>query len=452
MKRLLCAALCGCILLAGCQARDAEPDPTETVPSVTETVPVQTLPPETQPPQTEPTEPPIVEVGRATITVTGDIMSHMPVINAGRQGSGYNYDSFFDHIRDTVSAADLAVANLETTLAGTGNGDRYSGFPKFNCPDAMADALKNAGFDLILTANNHSYDTGAYGMERTQEVLADRGLLNLGTTLSAAEPKYRIADLNGIRVGLICYTYGEIDAATGQKSVNGLPITMELTGCINVFDYEKLDAFYAEIGQDLADMRAEGAEALVLFIHWGNEYRTSENSYQREIAQKMCDLGVDVIVGGHPHVVQGVDLLTGSGDTEQRTLCAYSVGNAVSNQRSTNMDMETGHTEDGVLFSFTFVQYSDGAVYLDSAALVPTWLWKGYRDGTADYAILPLTGESEAWAEQFSLSRTDLAKARASCERTMETVSPGLEKAEAYLSQSREQRAQMYQTAEEGVG
>lgn len=450
MKQLLCAALCGCILLTGCQAPGLEPVPPETVPSsAAETVPVQTLPPATEPPQTEPI---IVETGRATITVTGDIMSHMPVINAGKQGNSYNYDSFFDRIRDYVSAADLAVANLETTLAGTGNGDRYSGFPKFNCPDAMADSLKNAGFDLILTANNHSYDTGAYGMERTQEVLADRGLLNLGTMLSAEEPQYRILNLNGIQIGLICYTYGQIDAATGQKSVNGLPITMDLSACINVFDYEKLDAFYAEMGQNLADMREEGAEALVLFIHWGNEYRTSENSYQRDIAQRMCDLGVDVIVGGHPHTVQGVDLLTGSDDPEHRTLCAYSVGNAVSNQRAANMDMNTGHTEDGVLFSFTFVEYSDGAVYLDSAGLLPTWLWKGYRGGSAAYEILPLDAENEAWAEEFNLSRTDLANARASFERTAETVNPGMEKVESYLFQSREERALAYRTAENGVG
>ncbi len=404
----------------------------------------------TDPPPTQPQ--PVVEVGRATITATGDIMTHLPVIRAGQQGDSYDFNSFFDYVRDYVSQADYAVANLETTLAGTENGDEYSGFPKFNCPDAMADALKNAGFDMLLTANNHTYDTGAYGMMRTQEVLADRGLAHLGTRPSEDDPPYQVIPIHGIRVGMICYTYGQIDESTGQKAVNGLPMRQSVSDCINVFDYEKLERFYEEMEGHLADMKTQGAEAFVLFIHWGNEYKLKQNGYQTAIAQKMCDLGVDVIVGGHPHVIEPVELLTSTVDSGHKTLCVYSTGNAISNQRSTNMDMDTGHTEDGMLFSFTFVKYSDGNVYLDSAEILPTWLYVRRSGSAKSYDMLPLDKGISDWKEAFGIGNANLQKAEASYARTQALVGPGMEEVHAYLAQSRSAREQIYQTQENGVG
>lgn len=410
-------------------------------------------PPETaatEPPQTE--APPTLEIAKATISVTGDILPHIPVINTGLRGDTYNYDSIFTYIKDYASQADFTVANLETTLAGEENGYAYSGFPKFNCPDAMVDALKNAGFDMLLTANNHSYDTDAFGLNRTQEVIADRGLLHLGTTQSADEAKYLVQDINGIKVGMVCYTYGQISGSTGQKSVNGRPISQSLTEQINVFDYTKLNQFYSEMEELLAAMKAEGAEATVLFIHWGNEYQLKPNSYQTAIAQKMCDLGVDVIVGGHPHVIEPVELLTSSTDPAHRTLCVYSVGNAVSNQRGSNMNMNTGHTEDGMLFSFTFVKYFDGSVFLDSAEILPTWVYIRSSGSSKSYEILPLDMEIPDWEAAFDFGSTGLKNAQASYDRTLALIGPGMEEADAYYDQSRADRELECNPSENGVG
>ena len=416
-------------------------EPLQTQPEPTETE----APPETEP-ETEPTEPPLIaESGRATVAVTGDVISHIPVINAGYRGGAYNYDSFFTYIKQYVTAADFAVINLETTLAGTENGDKYSGYPKFNCPDAIVDAMQNAGFDMLLTANNHSNDTGSYGFNRTQEVIADRGLLNLGTMTTDEEPKYRVQDINGIKIGMVCYTYGVIDSSTGQKAVNGLPIRMELTNRINVFDYEKLDRFYSEMESIIAQMNEEGAEAVVLFIHWGNEYKLSQNHYQTTIAQKMCDLGVDVIAGGHPHVIEPVELLTSTIDPEQKTVCVYSVGNVISNQRAYNMNLDTGHTEDGMLFSFTFVKYEDGAVFLDGVEILPTWLYIRYDDAGTSYDILPLDKEVDDWGTVLDIGQTNLNNANRSYERTMELIGPGMEQIGSYLLESRENRAEGYE-------
>lgn len=440
---LVCLTACG-----------VSPAPTpETAPAATEAP--ATAPPVMEPPATEapPTEPPrITEESSATILVTGDIMSHLPVVNAGYTGSGYRYDRFFRYIEAYAAGADFAVANLETTFAGTENGDKYSGFPRFNCPDSMADALKNAGFDMLLTANNHCYDTRVHGFDRTLEVVAEKGLLSLGTTASPEEDNYRIQEINGIRVGMVCYTYGQIDDATGQKSVNGLPMNLSLKDRINVFDYEKKDLFYDEMALTLQNLQADGAEFTVLFIHWGNEYRTYQNTHQEEIAQTMCNLGVDVIIGGHPHVVQPAELLTSREDSNHRTLCVYSVGNLLSNQHAGNMDLDTGHTEDGLLFRIRLMKYSNGEVYLDSADCIPTWVCIRNSDGSKSYDILPLDPDKPDWKDAFSLTSDTLRKAEASYDRTFAILGDAMEDICSELDQIRTLRERSFRIFKGGVG
>ena len=183
-------------------------------------------------------------------------------------------------------------------------------------------------------------------------------------------------------------------------------------------------------------MEADGAQASVLFIHWGNEYQLKENDYQRAMAQAICDLGVDVIVGGHPHVVQPVELLTSGSDPDHNTLCLYSMGNAVSNQRIEQMPSYDGYTEDGVLFQFTFASYSDGTVMLEDTELIPTWvnLTKGAETGKTAYEIIPLDREVEDWKTAFTLSDGEFANAERSYERTMSIVGEGMEQTRAALA------------------
>lgn len=394
----------------------------------------------------------IYPVCEATVTAAGDLMMHMPIIESGKAGDTYQYDSIFAYVKNTISQSDYAVVNLETTLAGTENGNTYSGAPQFNCPDAIADSAKTAGFDLLLTGNNHCYDTGTRGLKRTLEVLKSRKLDTLGTSATAEEKKYLVKDVNGIRVGMVNYTFAEIGDNRSQPVVNGLATDASAAGLINAFDDTKLDMFYTEMEAHIANMRADGAEIIVLFIHWGDQLTASVNDSQKAIAQKMCDLGVDVIVGGHPHVVEPVELLTSRSDASHRTLCIYSVGNAVSNQRSSNMDMNTGHTEDGVLFSFTFVKYSDGCVYLDDASVLPTWVYLRNNGTSKSYDILPLDKTIPDWKQAFDIGEATLKKAEESYDRTQALVGPGMEDALVYFSQSRMAREQVYHTEENGVG
>lgn len=393
--------------------------------------PKETEPP-TEPPTQVPTAPTIVST--ATLAATGDVLMHMPVVDTGKTADGYDFTKIFQYLDDYSAATDYAVANLETTLAGTENGYAYSGYPCFNCPDEIADALKAAGFGMILTANNHCYDTRTAGLIRTVETVRATGLDTLGTHATTSDPKHIVKDLGGIQVGMVCYTYATGDDYPDRASMNGILTAEEAKGLINFFDYDRLEQFYDEVSDHIRTMKAAGAEAVVMYIHWGEEYQLQPNSSQTAIAQKLCDLGIDVIVGGHPHVVQPVDLLTSTVDPDRKTVCLYSMGNAISNQRREIMNLTTGHTEDGMLFRFTFAEYSDGSVRLDSVDILPTWV---YKDSSC-YRIIPLDTDVSDWGAAFNLSQSGVSSAKASYERTMALVGEGLQESNEYLTAQRE--------------
>lgn len=400
------------------------------------------------PSPTDGTEAPTEEapqlVSTATVLSTGDILMHGKVINSGKQDDGsYNFDSIFQYVRSYAQAADFSVANLETTLCGTDNGYAYAGNPKFNCPDAIVDSLKGAGFDMLLTANNHADDTSLVGYKRTLNVVREKGLDTLGTYLSADEQKWTIEEVNGIKIGMVCYTYSDGFSQNGYPLLNYNEVGEN--GILNYFTYDKLPEFYTQLQGYLDEMKAAGAEATVVYLHWGEEYKwkTGEgpNANQTAMAQKLCDMGVDVIVGGHPHVVQPVDLLQSGTDAEHKTIVLYSMGNAVSNQRKEEMQQSepTGHTEDGVLFCVTFAKYSDGSVFVDSAELIPTWVNMHANSGSTEYNILPLEESTAAqWQAQFGLTDTQLTNAKASFDRTQALTRTGMEKVQSYLAQQKQ--------------
>ena len=417
-------------------------------------------PDETEPPSapTDPSEDPTEEtteptlpdpehvVSTATIAATGDILMHMPVVNTGLQTDGsYDFSSIFRYLEPYSSGVDYAIANLETTLCGTENGYPYHGYPNFNCPDEIAYGAADAGFDMLLTANNHSYDTGLVGYKRTVQIVNEAGMEHLGTRTSADEPKYSVVEINGIKIGMLCYTYAYSVDSKGSPSLNGMPHIAE-TGICNYFHSDSLDLFYGEVDGYLQEMEAQGAEATMMFIHWGVEYHTSPNEEQKAIAQKLCDLGIDVIVGGHPHVVQPVDLIQSTVDPEHKTVCLYSMGNAVSNQRQGNLTQITSaHTEDGVFFSVTFSKYSDGTVRLEGADLIPCWVNRHATYGKTEYNILPLdVSTREEWQSLYDLGETSLDAAQRSYDRTIAIVGDGLTRVQEYLAAEKAELEQYY--------
>ena len=405
---------------------------------------VSPAPTETEPPETTLPTPEHV-VSTATIVSTGDLLMHKPVIDTGYKSGSYDFESIFRYLSEYTMDADLAVANLETTLCSTDNGYSYSGYPNFNCPDALVDGAKDAGFDILLNASNHSYDTSSVGMHRTMQVIQDKGLIPLGIVENAEDKHYIVEEVNGINIGMICYTY-ETDSNADRVALNGLPVKAEDAPLINCFDYNALDTFYAELRTRLEEMKADGAEATVLYLHWGTEYQLQANETQKKMAQKICDLGVDVLIGGHPHVVQPMDLISSTTDENHKMVCLYSMGNAVSNQRQGNLSaIATAHTEDGVLFSITFSKYSDGTVYLESTDLLPLWVYRR-SDGTGnEYNIMPLDMERrDEWTSWMNFQDYHATAAENSYNRTMAIVGEGLTACQEYLKGQYEAREEYY--------
>ncbi|MDO4607817.1 MAG: CapA family protein [Clostridia bacterium] len=362
-------------------------------------------------------------VATATVVNTGDIMLHNPVLDGAKtQSGGYDFSAFFTPVQSYFKNADLAVANFEVTLGGTEAG-AYRGYPAFNAPDSLLDTIKNSGINFLLTSNNHCYDTGVSGFKRTITKLKENNIDFNGTRATETDPIYTVKDVNGIKLGMINFTY-ENTSEGDNKSINGVFVSNEVKNLINSFDYNKLEQFYAVAQSAINDMRQNGAEAIVFYMHWGEEYQTTQNTWQKTIAQKLCNMGVDVIVGGHPHVVQPIEMLY-SEDSQNTTVCIYSLGNAISNQRQEVMtSCPSGHTEDGMLFYYTFQKYGDGTVVLSGIDIIPTWVNK-YRGGSGfQYTMYPL--EDINMATSYGLDSTAVQKAKNSFERTKKIVALGL--------------------------
>ena len=356
----------------------------------------------------------------ATVLNTGDILIHDNILWGAEQSDGsYDFSKLFKEAKSYITKADYAVANLEVTLGGTAAGN-YRGYPGFNSPDSLLDYVKADGFDMLLTANNHCLDTGIAGLKRTVQQLKAKNLDFLGTKETTDDPTYIVKDINGIKIGMVAYTYGTNSSASGAGSL------------INYFSSSNLNKFYTDAQSVIDSMKADGAEAIVFYMHWGNEYHTKPNTYQKAAAQQLCNMGVDVIVGGHPHVLQPVELIYAEG-SDHTTVCLYSMGNSISNQRISEMTglCETGHTEDGVLFNYTFTKNSDGEVSLTAVDIIPTWVDRYGAPRNYQYTMYPL--ETSDMAENYGLDADTVAKAKASYERTKKIMQKGLTECQQYL-------------------
>ncbi len=279
----------------------------------------------------------------------GDVMGHgMQIKGAWRDGgdSCYNYAPVFQYVKDYISSADAAIANLEVTLAGA----PYTGYPRFSTHRSLADALRDAGFDVLLTANNHTLDRGKQGMERTLDVLDSIGMTHTGTfkdSAARAENYPLIVEKKGFRSAFLNCTYG----------TNGIPA--EAPNVVNYIDTVQMAA-------DLDKARALQADFIVTCIHWGEEYKSRENAAQRRIAAFLARNGCNLIVGAHPHVVQPIaEIPNCAGDS---VLTAYSLGNFISNQRDRYRD-------GGIALEVTLTK-TDSIVALQSYNYEPFWVYR----------------------------------------------------------------------------
>lgn len=258
----------------------------------------------------------------------GDLMQHQGQIDAARTARGYDYSACFAYVKEVISQADFAVANLEVTLGGK----PYRGYPAFSAPDEYLTAIHNAGFNVLLTANNHCLDRGRKGLERTLRLIDSLHIPAAGTYTDIEDRRTRyplLLEKKGFRIALLNYTYG----------TNGIPVPSPAV--VNLIDT-------TVIAQDIEKARQLHPDVLLACMHWGVEYQSLPGKEQQKLAQWLFAKRVDHIIGAHPHVVQPIEVHTDS-LTRQKRLVAYSLGNFISN-------MSARRTDGGLMLQMEFVK------------------------------------------------------------------------------------------------
>jgi poly-gamma-glutamate synthesis protein (capsule biosynthesis protein) len=312
-----------------------------------------------------PEPPPKVE--RFTVLAVGDLMVHGPQNTSARTANGYDFWPCFEPVASRVSAADIAIGNLETTLAGAGAG--YTGYPTFNSPDAYAEALGKAGFDILTTANNHTLDRGPAGLARTLDVLDKLGMRHTGSARTADEAaKVLMTEVRGVKDAVIAYTYG----------MNGFTAPSGKPWMVNVINERKMTA-------DIAKAREQGADLVIASVHNGVEYERQPSASQTRLERALVAAGADVVLGSHPHVIQPMEVstVTRSTETTNTAFTIHSLGNFISNQRERFRNT-------GLMLEFLFEKnLKTGVTRLVTVEYVPVWVDATGKSGAA-HRVLPI--------------------------------------------------------------
>lgn len=343
-------------------------------------------------------EPDIIE--NITLAAAGDCLMHNTQIWSGQQpGGGYNFDAFFKQVQPIIASADYSSTNFEAPMAGAASG--YTGYPLFNSPDEMASAFKQAGFDLVVTANNHILDRGVQGALRTLQVLEQAGLDTVGVYSSQeASEQFLIKDLKGIRVGYLAYTY----------STNGIPVPDDKPYLVNFLEREK-------ILKDISILRPQ-VDIVILVLHWGQEYSPKPSEEQKALAREFCAAGADVILGSHPHVIQTMEVIPVEG---RNCFVIYSMGNFISHQ----IGLERNS---GVILLMEFRKnFTLNETKLTRVDYIPTYSHPYYANGRQQFRVVPIedTIRRIEQGEEPYLGRGDIPTLQAVLNHTRSQLGEG---------------------------
>ena len=311
-----------------------------------------------------------------SLIAVGDNLIHNTLLKDAYTGSDtYDFTPFYENIKPYVEAADIAIVNQESPL-GTGEPSAY---PSFNTPQACGDALIDAGFDVISHANNHAMDAGSSAVYDTMDFWdsqSDSGVIRVGIARDAEDrAKVRYLERNGIKIGFLAYTYG----------LNGYSLPDDNPDLVSLIDKEKIAAEMAIV--------KEQCDAVVVLMHWGEEYQTTENSNQNELAEFLTEQGATLIIGGHPHVCQPCEWV--ESENGNRAFCIYSTGNFISAQNKTNTMVEA-------MLQVTLTRQADGSVIVENPGVMPLVCyfnsnWRGYR-------VIPMDDYTESMASSHALA------------------------------------------------
>ncbi len=325
----------------------------------------------------------IVEKKDTTINIafTGDIMCHNTIYNDAfdKQSNTYDFSYIFEDIKYNIQTADIAIGNLETTLAGAAKG--YSSYPTFNTPENLAYTLKKIGFDVLSTANNHCYDSGYKGIESTIDYLNDADISHTGTFKTEEEQnKILIKNVKGINIAFLSFTYG----------TNGITVPSDKTYSVNLIDKDL-------IKKQLSLANSQNPDMICVSMHWGIEYQTIPNTEQKELADFLFKNGADIIIGNHPHVLQNYEKreITLEDGSTKDGFVVYSLGNFLADQNKK-------YTRDSAILNLNITKNTEGKIKINSVKYTPTYIYKDTSKSTKKFKIINITNAIESYEAGYS--------------------------------------------------
>ena len=325
------------------------------------------------------------------IAAVGDIMCHSPEFKYSQVSSdSFDFNPVFRYVHKYLTDADFTMGNLETVTAGRDK--NYSGYPFFNSPDDFISAVKSAGFNLVTTSNNHALDRGEVGISRTIAQLIKNNLNYTGTFTSPQDrDSIRIFNIKGIKTAFLSYSYG----------TNGNPIPRGKKYLINIIDYDLIQ-------KDITRARQLGAQLVIVYYHFGEEYQREPSAFQKTTVNKTIEMGADIILGGHPHVLEPAIYFKTHNAKLDTGFAVYSLGNFLSNQRKR-------YTDGGTILYLNITRNSNtDSLSISSVEFLPTWIYRGQTDIGREYLILPDKNEQD----YPFLHQTDKRQMRTSFEDT----------------------------------
>ena len=300
----------------------------------------------------------------ARIMANGDLLYHDIIYISAKKSDGtYDFHENFEYVKPWLKQADLVIGDFE----GTVNKDHYlSGYPLFNAPGEVMDAIKDAGYQVLDLAHNHILDSQIEGVVSTADAIEKAGMTPIGVYTHEPRDKAPIVikEVNGIKVALLAYSYGfnGIEQSISQEDYNRY---------LSDLDEDKMKA---EI-----ERAEKEADITIIMPQMGVEYQIEPTEEQKKLYHKMIDWGADIIFGGHPHVVEPAETVEKNGD---KKLIIYSMGNFISNQRiETMQDVENAKwTERGVLMDVT-IKKKSGKTTIETAQAHPSWVSRTPKGG-----------------------------------------------------------------------
>ena len=298
------------------------------------------------------------------IFAMGDMIFHQPIVKNYKTENSFDFTPIFQNISEDINEADIAIANFE----GSVNSNRaLSGFPLFNFPKESISSLKNVGFDVLSTANNHCLETGIDGLAETISVINENNMKSFGTFTEDID-KGIVVEEKGIKIGLISFT----------DTLNGMDSLMRGK------EYS-VNNFSQDVESDIKKLK-DKSDIVIVYPHWGNEYQLVPNERQIYLKEKLQEYGADIILGSHPHVLQKYEV---EEKNNKKYFTIYSMGNALSNQRVENLK-KSGVDTGAIVKLIIEKDNNTKDTNLKSYGVYPTYVDRYRKNGKLNYDIIKL--------------------------------------------------------------